>query len=120
MRNIQKALYSKTGLKKWFFETFMKNSRINHLSMPKRIEDGIDYLNMEKKLWQHPAKNFKMSLSFIDLIELAKKEFNKLGKILLKAYNRLDYEKDLEKFIDNINHSGVVIGEEMKYSDPVF
>lgn len=120
MKNIQAALYSKTGIKKWFFHTFLKDSRIDSLSMPKRIEDGIDYLNYNKELWQHPTKNFKMSLSFIELIELAKKEFDKLGKIILNAYNQLDYEKDLEKFIDNINHSGIRVGDTMKYSKPVF
>ena len=120
MRNIQRALYSNLGFKKWFFHTFMKNSRIDNLSMPKRIEDGIDYLNIEKKLWQHPTKNFKMSLSFIDLIDLAKKEFNKLGKIILTAYNHQDYENELKKFIDDINHLGCKIGEKMLYSNPVY
>lgn len=120
MYNIQKVLYSRTGFKKWIFHTFLKNSNPDNLSMPKRIEDGIDYLNLEKKLWQHPTKNFKMSLSFLELMEYAKKEFNRLSKILLNAYNHLDYEKDLEKFIDNINHNGTTIGEKMIYENPVF
>lgn len=120
MYTIQKVLYSRTGLKKWLFHTFLKNSKPDNLSMPKRIEDGIDYLNLEKNLWQHPAKNFKMSFSFIELMEYAQKEFNKLGKILLNAYNGLDYEKDLANFINNINHSGITIGEKMIYENPVF
>lgn len=120
MISIQKALYSRTGIKKWFFHTFMKNSTIDNMSMPKRIEDNIDYLNLNKNLWQHPTKNFKMSLSFIELMEHAKKEFDKLGNILLKAYNHLEYEKELEKFIDNINHSGITVGDKMLYSNSIY
>ena len=119
MFNIQKVLYSRTGFKKWIFHTFLRDSKVDNTSMPKRIEDGIDYLNSNKNLWQHPTKNFKMSLSFFELIDYAKKEFNKLGKILLNAYNNLEYEKDLKKFIDNINHCGITVGDKMIYSNPI-
>lgn len=119
MYNIQKVLYSKSGFKKWIFHTFLKDSKVDNTSMPKRIEDDIDYLNLEKNLWQHPTKNFKMNLSFLELIEHAKKDFNKLGKIILNAYNKLDYEKDLRNFINNINHCGITIGDTMKYSKPI-
>ena len=120
MYNIQNILYSKHGFKKWIFHTFMKNSQVDNTSMPLKIKDGIDYLNLNKNLWQHPTKNFKMSLSFLELMDYAKKEFNKIKKILLNAYNRLDYENDLESFINNINHSGIIIGDKMLYSNPVF
>lgn len=120
MLSIQKALYSRSGFKKWFFHTFLKNSKVDNMSMPKRIEDGIDYLNLNKNLWQHPTKNFKMSLSFIELMDYAKKEFDKLGSILLKAYNHLEYEEELIKFIDNINHSGITVGDKMLYSNSVY
>ncbi len=118
--NIQKLVYSKTGLKKWILNTFFKKSSANRISMPKRIEDGIDYLNTNKNLWQHPNKNFKMSLSIFELMDYAQKEFNKLGKILLNAYNHLDYENDLKKFIDNINHCGIEINSKMIYSNSVY
>lgn len=120
MYNIQNILYSKHGFKKWIFHTFMKNSQVDNTSMPLKIKDGIDYLNLNKNLWQHPTKNFKMSLSFLELMDYAKKEFNKIKKILLNAYNHLDYENDLESFINNINHSGIIIGDKMIYSNPVF
>ena len=61
-----------------------------------------------------------MSLSFLELMDYAKKKFNKIKKILLNAYNHLDYENDLESFINNINHSGIIIGDKMLYSNPVF
>ena len=61
-----------------------------------------------------------MSLSFIELMDYAKKEFDKLGNILLKAYNHLEYEKELIKFIDNINHSGIIVGDKMLYSNSVY
>lgn len=120
MYNIQNILYSKHGFKKWIFHTFMKNSQVDNTSMPLKIKDGIDYLNLNKNLWQHPTKNFKMSLSFLELMDYAKKKFNKIKKILLNAYNHLDYENDLESFINNINHSGIIIGDKMLYSNPVF
>ena len=120
MYNIQNILYSKHGFKKWIFHTFMKNSQVDNTSMPLKIKDGIDYLNLNKNLWQHPTKNFKMSLSFLELMGYAKKEFNKLEKILLNAYNRLDYENDLKLFINNINHSGISVGDKMIYSNSVF
>lgn len=120
MYNIQNILYSKHGFKKLIFHTFMKNSQVDNTSMPLKIKDGIDYLNLNKNLWQHPTKNFKMSLSFLELMDYAKKEFNKIKKILLNAYNHLDYENDLESFINNINHSGIIIGDKMLYSNPVF
>ena len=119
MYKIQKVLYSPIGFKKWIFHTFLKNSTVDNTSMPKRITDGIDYLNLEKKLWQHPTKNFKMSLSFIELLDLAKKEFNKLGKIILKAYNKEEYEKELINFINDINHSGIKVNDKMIYSNPI-
>lgn len=120
MYNIQNILYSKHGFKKWILHTFMKNSQVDNTSMPLKIKDGIDYLNLNKNLWQHPTKNFKMSLSLLELMDYAKKEFNKIKKILLNAYNHLDYENDLESFINNINHSGIIIGDKMLYSNPVF
>ena len=120
MRNTQKVLYSKLGFRKWFFNKFLNKSQANALSLPKRVEGDIDYLNNKKNLWQHPSKNFKMSLSFIELMDLAKKEFNKLGKILLNAYNHLDYEKELENFIDNTNLLGTNVGEKMFYSNPIY
>ena len=88
--------------------------------MPKRVEDNIDYLNTNKNLWQHPTKNFKMSLSFIELMDYAKKDFEKGANILLKAYNNQNYEKELEKFIDNINHLGITVGDKMIYSNSVY
>ncbi len=120
MYKIQKVLYSKSGLKKWFFKTFFKNQNPDNLSMPKRVEDNIDYLNLNKNLWQHPARNFKLNYSFLNLIEFAKKDFEKGAKILLKAYNNLDYEKDLKKFINNINHNGLDLDEKMLYENPVY
>lgn len=120
MYTIQKTLYSKSGFKKWIFHTFLKDSTVDNMSMPLKVNDNIDYLNLNKSLWQHPNKNFKMSLSFIELMDFAKKEFNKLGNILLKAYNHQNYEKELEKFIDNVNHCGIEVGSKMLYASSVY
>ena len=54
------------------------------------------------------------------LILLKKENIYEIKKILLNAYNHLDYENDLESFINNINHSGIIIGDKMLYSNPVF
>lgn len=120
MYKIQNVLYSKYGFKKWIFHTFLKNSQVDNTSMPLKIKDGIDYLNLKKELWQHPTKNFKMSLSFLELLDYAKKELKKLNAIFFQAYNKQDYEKELIKFIDNINHSGIKVGDKMIYSNSVF
>ena len=117
MYNSQKILYSSNGFKKAFFNTFFKNTKANALSYPKRVNPDIDYLNEKKALWQYPHKNFKCSLSFNELLEFANKDFIKVSDILLDAYNNLDYEDKLNKFINNITHNGTLVNEEMLYSE---
>ena len=117
MYNSQRILYSSNGFKKAFFNTFFKNTKANTLSYPKRVNPDIDYLNEKKNLWQYPHRNFKLSFSFNELLDLANKDFNKLSKILLNAYNNLEFEKDLIKFINNINHNGTLPEDELLYSE---
>ena len=117
MYNSQRILYSSNGFKKAFFNTFFKNTKANVLSYPKRVNPDIDYLNEKKNLWQYPHRNFKLSFSFNELLDLANKDFNKLSKILLNAYNNLEFEKDLIKFINNINHNGTLPEDELLYSE---
>ena len=108
--NIQNVLYSKHGFKKWIYHTFLRDSTIDNTSMPKKITDGIDYLNTQKKLWQHPTKNFKMSLSFFELLDLSKEEEWASKANIQNYYDAVDQSLDAQiaaqkKYLESKNLS---------------
>ncbi|WP_100011388.1 zinc dependent phospholipase C family protein [Lentibacillus sediminis] len=87
------------------------------------VEADTDYLNLDGKMWHHPATNEPRSESFIDLYENALAE----GEQILTAVenywqDRSGAEEELRGLIGDVsydNGTAIALELENKYSDPI-
>ena len=122
MMTIQKILYSKEGVKKFFYKNLFSKSLINSMSHPLKVRDDdiVDYLNLRKNTWKNPASGVESNTSIIEIIEATKKEVLKWKEVILSAYNNTIDEQTLEIICDNTIYDGIKVGETMVHQDPVF
>ncbi|MDR0934735.1 MAG: zinc dependent phospholipase C family protein [Erysipelotrichaceae bacterium] len=114
MTTANKILYSRFGIKKKLIELLAGNTMLNSMSTPTKIKDDdtVDYLNLNHKDWKHPVTGKISNLSFIDILETARKDLD-LG---LKTISQ-DEISLLNKYVDNINHDGTKVDSAMIYND---
>ena len=69
------------------------------------------------------AVDFALNVEGINLKDYDKNSDGYIDAVWL-VYDHLDwtleYEEELVKFIDNINHSGIKVGDKMLYSNSVY
>ena len=114
-----KTLYSKNGVKKSFFDSFMKKSLGNAMSHPKRVPDDIiklDILNEQHRSWKNPVTGEKSSLSFEELTRIAERDF----KEVVSSIGNSDFNEFLEKFVRNTDHRGCPVDGELNYHRYIF
>src|SRR5690554_2790432 len=102
-RKYIKFIYDRWGIKKKlaiFLDKFNRSKIVfETLFYYKNINKDIDYLNLNKKEWQHPVLKNKLSNeSFLDLYDKVKIEVTEeIRQINLYLNNKIDYE-----VIDNV------------------
>ncbi|MDR0832195.1 MAG: zinc dependent phospholipase C family protein [Bacillales bacterium] len=109
-------IFSFIGIRKCIFNTFLKNSTINAMSTPLKLEGKIDYLNLKKELWQMPNTAKNHYESFPELMQNAEKEYLYVHNLLLKN----DIKKELDLFINNTQHDGIKVGDSITYFNSVY
>ena len=124
MLTVNRIINSKVfGFRKFIFSHLMKRSAINAMSHPKlkRLNKNIDYLNLKENEWNNVVTNEVVGKeSFIDLIDKAHLDLAHVLQLIDDIYyNDLDKEP-LNEFIDQIDHDGIKIGQEMKYFSLLF
>ena len=120
MRKIQKILYSKKGIKKWFAKVFVRRTPLNTMMHPLVVKDDdkIDYLNLKKSKWQDPSTEVDFDKSVCELIDEAKEESLIWIKLVQDAYN--GKEVDLGKFSEGFIYDGRLEGNKMKVFKNVY
>lgn len=88
------------------------------------IKDNIDYLNLNKTTWYHPATNEPCNKSFIDLYNESRVEgIDIITEVQNYWQHDTDYSKEkLHKLIGNISYDtgkALELHLENKYSDPI-
>lgn len=89
------------------------------IHLPKKYRN-LDFFNLKKADWPSYVTGASRNESFFDLWNNAKEDVREVGAILEKAKNGEAVLAELEKFVDNINHDGLSIGESMKFMDPIW
>ena len=117
---IEKILYSKTGVKKWFAKVFAKNTPFNTMMQPLTVSDDtkIDYLNLNKKEWKDPSTGVVYKKDFYELLDEAKEESVLWMKLVDERYN--GKKINLENFTKGYIYDGNKLGENMKVFESVF
>lgn len=122
MFKIEKLLYSKRGIKKWFVNLLFKKTPFNTMMHPKIVKDDkeIDYLNLNKTVWKDPSTETIFNKSVIELIEEAKLESEKWFKIVNDYYIGKGNYEELMMFMDGYIYDGYKLGDKMKVFDNVY
>lgn len=116
MVKIEKLLYSKMGVKKWFASNLFNSTPFNTMMHPLNVKDNdkVDYLNINNNEWKDPASEVNFNKSVYDLIEESKEESKEWFKLVDKAYNGVINESELKEFTKGFIYDGYKEGEKMK------
>lgn len=116
MVKIEKLLYSRKGVKKWFANSLFKNTPLNTMMHPCKVKDDKqkDYLNLKNNEWKDPSSEEVFGKSVYDLIEEAKQEVKSWVSLALMAYNGEVNDNELENFTKKLIYDGYKEGEKMK------
>lgn len=122
MLMIEKVLYSRKGIKKWFASHFVKNTPINTMMHPSKVKDDekIDYLNIHNNEWCDPATGKSSVLSVYDLFEVANDESREWFDIVRLAYNNKIDEERLKIFSGGFIYDGYTTDLKMKVFKSVY
>lgn len=120
MCKIQKILYSKKGVKKWFAKVFVRRTPLNTMMHPRVVKDDdrIDYLNLKKNKWLDPSTEKEFDKSVYELIDEAKLEAKEWLQLVIDAYN--GKKVNLEKFSEGYIYDGRLEGNKMKVFKNVY
>ncbi len=120
MCSIEKVLYSKRGIKKWFVNLLFKKTAFNTMMHPLKVKDRdkVDYLNTQKTLWKDPATETEHYESLYELIDQCAVEAKEWEQIVLKFYN--GETVDLKSFTKKYIYDGYVEGNKMKVFENVY
>lgn len=124
MKRYQKLLYDPKNIKKYFvlftIKLFKWTKYYFYTFYPKRI-DKMDYLNLNKKLWNHPVTGEIFNTSFIDLFNQGVKRGVKYSESFIKyLYSR---DQDLIGLVPDISYLTALPcsdKREMKIFDIIF
>lgn len=124
MLKVNRVINSKVfGLRKWFLNKFMKFSSANSMSIPKlKNLPKEDIANLKKKEYFDTVTNeSKRNDTFFEILDKASKEL-KIAITIIEdiVIKNLDVYDELNRFLNKIDHDGVKVGSEMKYSDVIF
>lgn len=122
MKIIENILYSRFGIKKFFYNLIMPRGIINSMSHPLKVKDAekIDYLNSNKSIWHNPGSNESFDLSVEEIFDKTKQDLKLWKQIVIKAYqNEIDME-ELNTLCDNMTYDGIKNNQVMKYYDCVY
>lgn len=113
MCKIEKILYSKKGIKKWFAKVLVRRTQINTMMHPLTVKDNnkIDYLNLKKNKWYDPSTEKEFDKSIYELLDEAKEEAKEWIKLVVDAYDGKLI--DLEKFCKGFIYDGRLEGSKM-------
>ena len=102
--------------------SLMKKPQVNVFFRSKRVTqtDKYDFLNLRKKVWQHPSAGTPIDITFLDLINEAKEEIVYINAILKDFNNGKTIDTQLKEYIMDLNYSGLVVGTEPKHFDLIF
>lgn len=125
---VQKYLYDPSGIKYFFYRLLEfltgRTGGITSSMIPKRLDNRLDYLNLDHKTWHHPCNiDIESEESFWEIYERALIEAEKLMKILSDFIDSGKTPTGLMEVIDDISYSsGVRCGsaEGLKYFDSIF
>lgn len=122
MRNIEKILYSKRGIKKNITNVLFKNTPLNTMMHPLVVKDDgkIDYLNLKKREWQDPSTEEVYNKSVNELIDEAKIDVEEWIMIVERAY-RGEIDLDIIKgFTQGKIYDGYASDSKMKVFKSVY
>lgn len=113
---IEKLLYSKRGIKKWFANNLFKRTSFNVMMHPLKVKDNykVDYLNLKNNVWKNPASEVSYNKNVYELIEEGKEESKEWFELVDKAYNGKINENELKEFTKGFIYDGYKEGEKMK------
>ena len=116
-RFVRLLVDSKYGVKKFFFNTFMKDSTINNISQPKKVSDDniYDYLNKKHYVWIHPTSGCAKTQSIDDLFKEAQLDCRIIDNIIYNFKTNIVTQRKLSKFTSNVNHDGKNLDMNMTY-----
>ena len=116
-KGVEGVLWSRTGLKRILFRIVGKHSLAYGMSYPKfyRRFDYIDVLNESHAEWSHPVTGQAKNDSIEDLLKKAKKDYQVVHSILMKAKNGDDRSADFLRFVSKLNHDGFIYLSEIRH-----
>ena len=108
---------SKYGVKKFLFHSLMKDSQIDVISQPRKVEDDIkyDYLNKKHGKWVNPSTGIVETMDINELFEKAKEDCRIIDTIIYNYKNNIVTQRKITKFTNNINHDGRCLDKYMTY-----
>jgi len=121
MHFVQRALYSKTGKKKAWFDKHLRNTPLSSMSED-RIENlKLDYLNLNHKIWRNCVTNLNPRKDdFFKLLDDAKKEYKEFSKLFDDVLNGKTKITNIDKYFGKIDHNGFKVNSIKVYSDYIF
>lgn len=116
MRFVEKCIYSPHGIKRFLYKLFHINYAY-YMSMPKNDNDIIKYdiLNESHQEWFDAVNKASHHESVLDLLAVAKKEYQYIDKLIDNYKNGIEIANNLKSFVNNIDHTGFEVGAKKKY-----
>ena len=99
---------------------FFKKTPFNTMMHPLNVKDDdkVDYLNLNKSVWQDPQTETILSKSVYELIEDAKIEAKDWCKLVQEAYD--GNKVNVEEFTNEFIYDGYKEGNKMKVFKSVY
>lgn len=115
MKLVQKYIvYDKYGLKYKLYLFLDKIFKTNLHPYSTSIKYKYDILNIKRKKWRHPVTYEINNTSFIDLMNMAEKDFISTTKYIDKYFSNKITLTKLKNIIKNIDYATGIIQEENK------
>ena len=119
-RLVRLILDSKYGVKKAIFNKFFHESPINTLSQPRKIKDNIDYLNTSKSNWLNPTTGEVTNMNIDELFKKVELDTRIIDNIIYNYKDNIVTRKKIEKLVNNINHDGKPLDQNMRYFNNIY
>lgn len=118
---VQKALYSKSGKKKNFFDKYLSNTPLSSMSQPRIENIKLDFLNLKHNVWCDCITNENpRNTDFFEIFNSALNEYQSSWQEVLKIIDGSKDIKDLANIFKEIDHNGFKTHSVMKYSNCIF
>ena len=114
-RFVRLIIDSKYGIKKALFETFLKESTINAICQPKKVDDEYDYMNIQHNIWIDPSSGDSKTESVNDMFYNAYLDCRIIDNIIYNFKDNVVTQRKITKFTNNINHDGRCLDKFMTY-----